>query len=429
LFQLRFEQALDRARKRGTSVSLLLIDLDDFKDVNDTLGHDAGDALLKKVAERLSAMTRDCDTVARLGGDEFALLVVDPLTLDHATSLARIVAETVKQPFVYKGRTFSTRASIGVAAFPDHDSDPRDLLKDADIALYRAKAKGRNRVESYSAQLRTIVEQRLALGEEVRAAIAKDQFVPFYQPKICLSTNRIVGFEALARWQHPSKGVLTPEHFGAVFDDHELGAAIGRQLLLKVTADMRGWLDVAFDIGRVAINLSSAQFNDPGLADEILDVLERRRITARSFEVEVTETVLLSKSADQVEVILKRFHDCGVQVALDDFGTGYASLTHLKRFPVDHIKIDQSFIMNLEKDAGDDAIVSAVVGLGTNLGMQITAEGVETQGQARRLRELGCHNAQGFLFSRPVGAPQVPHLLSRFSHKPSSRERSSAVRG
>jgi diguanylate cyclase (GGDEF)-like protein len=388
-----------------------LIDLDDFKDINDTLGHDAGDALLKETAARLSLTTRDRDTVARLGGDEFAVLVAEPLKWSHATSLAESIIKKLRQPFHYAGRSLVSRASIGVALFPDHDSAPVELMKDADIALYRAKAEGRGRVVMYSPEMRAAAEQRLALGRDVREALSGNQIVPFYQPKICLSTGRIVGVEALARWQHPEKGILTPGVFGAVFDDPELATAIGKRLIGKIASDMRRWLDRGINFGRVAFNLSSVEFSQADLADEILRILKLVKVPAEHLEVEVTERVLLDGRSGLVSETLDKFHRQGVQIALDDFGTGYASLTHLKQFPVDHIKIDHSFIAGLEHDENDAAIVAAVVSLGRSLGLQVTAEGVEKEGQARLLREMGCHNSQGYYFAKPMAPSHIAELL------------------
>jgi diguanylate cyclase (GGDEF)-like protein len=239
LFQQRLDQALNEAAENGGRVSLLLIDLDHFKDVNDALGHDAGDALLKRTAACLQSSVRACDTVARFGGDEFAVLFTQPLTLEQASERAQEIIEKLREPFVYEGRTFAGKASIGVAAFPDHSSNSKDLFKDADIALYRAKAQGRNCAVVYTSELRTAVEQRLSLGHDVREALSSGDIIPFYQPKVCLSTGRIIGFEALARWQHPSKGILTPASFGAVFEEPEPAMELGRHLMASVASDIR----------------------------------------------------------------------------------------------------------------------------------------------------------------------------------------------
>jgi len=415
LFQRCLDQALSEARQNGTSISLLLIDLDDFKDVNDTLGHDAGDTLLKETARRLSMMVREQDTVARLGGDEFAVLLKGPLKPNHATDLGERILKKLRQPFAYAGRAIVSRASIGIAGFPDHDSAPAELMKDADIALYRAKAAGRGRVATYSPEMRSLMEHRFALGRDIREALARNQIVPFYQPKVCLATGRIVGLEALARWQHPEKGILAPDVFGSIFDDTELAPAVGKRLIGKIASDMRWWLDRGIDFGRVAFNLSCVAFNEPDLADEVLRILNLVKVPSKRVEIEVTEKVLLDARSGLVSETLKKFHQNGVQIALDDFGTGYASLTHLKRFPVDHIKIDHSFVADLELDENNAAIITAVISLGNSLGLQVTAEGVETEGQMRRLQEMGCHNAQGYFYARPMAAPQITELLKFWS--------------
>jgi len=415
LFQSRLEAALTAAKQNGTCVSLLLIDLDDFKDINDTLGHDAGDALLQETARRLSAMVRSCDTVARIGGDEFAVLVVDPLKLENATRLGTLIAEMLRQPFTYQKRSLVSRVSIGVAAYPDHDGTPAELVKDADIAMYQAKSQGRNRVITYSPEMRNVIEQRVSLGRGMREAIVNDEIIPFYQPKVSLATGEIVGLESLARWQHSEKGLLTPGFFGAIFDDHEIAVSIGKLLTSKIASDVRHWIDQDLPFGRVAINLSAAEFGHSNLVDNMLRTFDWLKVPPTSFEVEVTETVLLGKNSDNVSSALAQFRESGVQIALDDFGTGYASLTHLKQFPVDHIKIDRSFVRDLEQDSDDEAIITAVISLGRSLQLQVTAEGVETHGQARRLRELGCDHAQGYLYAKPMAASQIPDLVKRWS--------------
>jgi diguanylate cyclase (GGDEF)-like protein/PAS domain S-box-containing protein len=298
LFQRCLERALSDAKIGRTSVGLLLIDLDDFKDVNDTLGHDAGDALLQEAARRLAGLVHPSDTVARLGGDEFAVLLSEPRTTDEAAQFAEPIIEALREPFAYRRRIVSSRASIGVAAFPDHDSDPAGLMKSADIALYRAKAQGRNRVVTYSPAMRREIERRVSLGAELREGLARNQITPYYQPKICLSTGRIVGFEALARWEHPTKGTLGPAFFGAAFDDADLAPAIRRQLVAKVAADMRRWRGDNLAFGRVAVNFSSADFSQPQLVEETLQVLQGAQVRPDAFEVEITETVLLGRSSD-----------------------------------------------------------------------------------------------------------------------------------
>jgi len=415
LFQRRLEQAIAEARQEGTTAGLLLIDLDDFKEVNDSFGHDAGDALLTETAARLSAMVRAGDTVARYGGDEFAVLLAGLSHPDHAAALAESMIKKLGQPLLYSGQMIVSRASIGVAAFPDHDAEPAELMKDADIALYRAKAGGRNRVVTYSPEMRAATEQRIALRREMREAISRDQISPFYQPKVCLSTGAVVGFEALARWRHPTRGFLGPGTFGAAFDDPELATLVGKRLIGKVASDMRRWLDSGLSYGRVAVNLSHAEFIRPGLAEDILRILNLAKVPAERFEIEITEKVLLDVQSDAVSSVLERFRDRGVMIALDDFGTGYASLTHLKQFPVDHIKIDRSFVQDIGEGPDGGAIAAAVIGLGRSLKLQVTAEGVETASQAQRLREMGCGSAQGYLYAKPMAGSDVPEFLSGWS--------------
>jgi EAL domain-containing protein (putative c-di-GMP-specific phosphodiesterase class I) len=259
--------------------------------------------------------------------------------------------------------------------------------------------------------MRADMEQRLSIAAEVQAAVEADQFVPFYQPKVCFESGRIVGFEALARWQHPEKGLLTPAYFASAFESPELATAIGDAVLRKVSADMRSWNDKGLGFGRVAVNFASAEFRKPDLAGNVLAVLGAYGIPSSQFEVEVTETVFLGHGSDSVPDTLRRLHKSGVLISLDDFGTGFASLTHLKQFPVDHIKIDRSFVQDIEHDDDDDAIVAAVVGLGRSLGMKVTAEGVETPGQAQRLSAMGCDYAQGFLYAKPMAGSRIPWLL------------------
>lgn len=417
LFQRRLEMALFNARQNGSSVSLLMLDLDEFKDINDTLGHDAGDALLKETANRLSSMVRDCDTVARLGGDEFALLVVEPLKLENSARLGSLILETLRQPFTYQKRTLICRVSIGVAAFPDHDGEPVELMKDADIALYQAKSQGRNQVVTYSSDMRRVTEQRVSLGRSLREAIFNHEIIPFYQPKVCLKTGKIVGFEALARWRHPDRGILTPASFGAAFEDHELASEIGKRLMSTVATDLRQWLDDGIPFGRVALNLSPAEFIQPGMVDNMLRTLDWIKVPPKFLEVEVTETVLLGRNSDNVSKLLQQFRQHDIHIALDDFGTGYASLTHLKQFPVNHIKIDRSFVQNLESDPDDEAIIAAVIGLGKSLKLQVTAEGVETFGQAQRLHKLGCDHVQGYFYAKPIPATGIPSLVAKWNQK------------
>lgn len=411
LFQSRLEEALKNAELSGSGVGLLLLDLDDFKDVNDTLGHVVGDLLLQETALRLGNLVGEGDTVARLGGDEFAIVLAEVSGASEATARARAIVDNLCIPFQQEGRALSTTVSIGVAAFPEHHREPIELMKAADIALYRAKEQGRSQAAVFTSAARAKMEHRVTVAREVRDGLAAKQFHPHYQPKVSLTTGKIVGFEALVRWQHPKKGLLSPAYFGSVFAEQAISAALGEQMIRQVAADVRSWLDQGLECGRVAVNLSSADFSDARLAARIIRILEEARVPPVHFEVEVTETVFLARRTATASFILSELHKAGVSIALDDFGTGFASLIHLKQFPVDHIKIDQSFVQNLTCDDGDAAIVAAIVNLGHAMGIHVTAEGVENTEQMTRLRDVGCDFAQGYLYAKPRPGAEVPKTI------------------
>ena len=406
-FQSRLEQVIAQAERSGSTVTLFLIDIDNLRSFNDTLGHDAGDALITRAAECLNFIARDRDMVARLGGDEFVIIAVDPLSLDEARALGERILSALRQPFSSAGGLLSVQASIGIASFPGHDKQPSDLLKDADLALKTAKAMGRNRVVLYAPHMRHPVEQSATAAADIQEALRQGQIVPFYQPKVDVMTGRVVGFEALARWRHPTQGLLTPGAFTAAFDDPELSIAFGEYMVRRVAEDIRLWLRQGIDCGRIAINLSTAQFSWVGLAKRFLDILQAADVPTDRLEVEITETVFLGRTAPHVVTALTQFRESGVKIALDDFGTGYASLIHLKQFPIDSIKIDRSFVQDIDADAENAAIVVAIIKLGASLGMDVVAEGVETAGQAAFLRQSGCRQAQGNLYGEPMASSQV----------------------
>lgn len=418
LFQERFAEALELARTGVTDVSLLLLDLDDFKSINDSHGHDAGDALLQQTAERLQGSILECDTVARLGGDEFGILLVAPLSFDNAVRLSDLILEILAEPCHHEGHAFSAKASIGVAGYPRHGFGIIDLMKDADIALYRAKAEGGNRSVVFTQEMRAALEERRELLDDIRRGLSGGEFVPFYQPKVCFKTGEIVGFEALARWQHPAHGLVTPAVFGVAFEDVDLAERLGAAMIRMVAADVAEWLPAGLECGRVAVNLSSAEFRHPELAQTVIAAWTSAGAPVERLEIEVTETVFLGSEINIVANTMRQFRQGGIQVALDDFGTGFASLAHLKRFDVDHIKIDQSFVRGLLESTHDQAIVSAVIALGESFDMDVTAEGVETEEQALRLTELGCDHAQGYLYAKPMAASRVPYFLKTWTGGP-----------
>ncbi|KQP73006.1 hypothetical protein ASF60_10720 [Methylobacterium sp. Leaf113] len=414
LFQATLDTALARAASEDAQVGLILLDLDAFKEINDTLGHDSGDALLKEVARRLCQVIGPDDLVARLGGDEFVILScgTDGSGRSRIHDVAARILDALRPTMPIGGRVVSLRASLGLALYPEHARNPADLFTNADLALYAAKASGRNRATLFAPALRASIEDRVTVTREMRAALEMGSgLVAHYQPKIDMLSGAVIGFEALARWQHPTRGLLKPRDFSAVFDDGEIGIAASDALRRQIIADILHWIGLGLEPGRVFLNLASVQFAHGDLTRAFLDDVDGAGLPRARVGVEVTETVLLGSHVDRVSSVLSELHAAGIRVALDDFGTGYASLTHLKQFPVDEIKIDRSFIQDLGRNTNDAAIVAAVLQLGRSLGLDITAEGVETAEQAGFLRDHGCTFVQGYLHAKPMAANRVPGFL------------------
>jgi len=423
LFGEKLDAAFEKAGESGRAVGLLLLDMDHFKQINDSLGHDAGDMLLKMIAERLRGVVRPGDTVARLGGDEFAVVLPEIDGQPELLRVSRALQQRLREPFLHGGRILDCRASVGASLYPDLGRTPEELRKNADIALYAAKAGGRGIVTLYEPSMRDDMQRRSAMVQLARDAILDDRILPYYQPKLDLAGRSLVGFEALLRWRTPQGRIGSPAALEAAFEDLDVAAQISDRMIERVIADMRGWLDRAIDFKSVAVNASAAEFRRDNFAERVLERLRRAEIPTRCFQLEVTETVFLGRGAEYVHRALALLNMRGVKIALDDFGTGYASLRHLKQFPVDIIKIDQSFVRDMAADPGDEAIIRAVIDLGRNLGIRIVAEGIETAEQERRLVELDCDFGQGFLFSRAVPASRVPRLIERWPARPLRAER------
>jgi len=409
-FQRAYDDAV-AAAEQGEMFGLIMLDVDHFKDVNDTLGHDAGDALLKALAGQLKRAFRRNDTVARLGGDEFAIVLRDLKSEADMTRPIEVLQGLLRAPIEHAGQSFTICASIGAAVHGDPEADPTHLLKNADVALYQAKFDGRNRSVVFRPAMRTEVEQRVELLREVRLAISQGEFDLFYQPVVDLAGNTVAGFEALMRWNHPEQGVLPPAAFMAAFEDNDLSLQLGEVAFERALSQMRAWLDQGVEFGRVAINISSAQFRTGRLAAEIAARLERWNVPADRLTIEVTENVYMGWGAEVVSETVRQLHDAGVLIALDDFGTGYASLANLRQFPVDRLKIDKSFVQNSQ----DDAIVRAVINLGSSMGMKVVAEGVERPDQVATLAQYGCDQVQGYHFARPMPAAEVAGFIDAFS--------------
>jgi diguanylate cyclase (GGDEF)-like protein len=399
--------------QKGEIISVLCIDLDGFKSVNDTLGHAIGDAVLKDASNRLREITRDTDMVARLGGDEFAIVEGRLEQLEDAATLAGRVVKAMAQPFDLEGHHIVIGASVGIAVAPLDGSDGDILMKHADLALYRAKQDGRGTYHFYEKSLDAVLQERRSMETALRSALPGNQFRLVFQPLLNLRENRVCAFEALLRWEHPVRGYMHPAQFIPIAEESGLIVPIGEWVLREACKAAAAWPG---DIS-VAVNLSPVQFRrNRNLVEQVKAALSSSGLRADRLEVEITETVLLADSENALQ-ILRQLKDLGVKIAMDDFGTGYSSLSYLRRFPFDKIKIDQSFVQESSSSPDSLAIVKAMIGLGHSLGMTTTAEGVETEAQLSMIRDQGCTEVQGFLLSAPLPATAVSELLSRFGTK------------
>ncbi|MFN3388301.1 MAG: putative bifunctional diguanylate cyclase/phosphodiesterase [Allosphingosinicella sp.] len=412
VLQDRIDRAILKAQADGSAFTLLLIDVDEFKRINDTAGHDAGDALLCTFAERLRASVRASDTVARLGGDEFAVLLRGVGTDAAARAAVDGILAALRQPYVHAGRIFDCDASIGAAVFGLHGTGRTELLKNADVALYAAKNAGKGNLQLFAPEMRNEIQKHASMIALAKDALKSRRILPYYQPKIDLRTGRIEGFEALLRWRDPQKGVQLPGVIAAAFEDLSVAAEISDRMVEGVIADVREWRRRGVPFGHVAINAAAAEFRRGDFADRLLERLHAGSVPVEAIQLEITETVFLGRGAECVEQALKALSAAGIKIALDDFGTGYASLSHLKQFPVDIIKIDQSFVRGVEEEGDNASIIDAVINLAGSLGIEVVAEGIETEAQQRFLVERGCDYGQGFLYS-PAVPPAEAAALAR----------------
>ena len=407
----RIAQAMSKVQEQGGCFSLMFIDLDGFKPVNDAFGHHLGDRLLREVALRLREQLRSQDTLARIGGDEFVLLVrlLEP---DDAPQVAARQVGLLSKAFRVDDHDLLISASVGIALYPGNGQTAEELLMNADAAMYHAKGAGKNGYSFFDASMNTNARKQLQLLQDLRQALELQQFRLFYQPKFDASNNQPVGAEALLRWEHPQQGLLLPENFIDLAEKTGLIIPIGEWVLNEACRQMRVWFDEGYSHWRIAVNLSALQFCYSGLVDSVVAALERHRLPANSLTLEITETTAMS-DADASMVVLQRLSQMGVDLSIDDFGTGYSSLMYLKRLPANELKIDRGFVRDLEHDSDDAAIVSAIVALGQALGLRIVAEGVETDTQQSFLTTLGCDALQGFLLGQPLPAEQFMHDIQR----------------
>ncbi len=400
----RIERALEVAARARARLHVVLLDVDLFKAINDSLGHSAGDCVLAAVGRRLAALPDTVAFAARLGGDEFAAVLRGEADVEAA---GRAIIAAVGAPIAFGDHAVAVGSSLGTASFPEHGTTAADLLRNADLALYVAKQGGGRRTEPFRPAMRTALDERRRLEGAFRTALAEGRVIPHYQPKLDLETGALVGFEALARWVHPERGLLGPAAFESVFEDGPTAIEIGAAIRSAVLRDLGAWLAADLPVGRIAVNCSGHEFRVGDFAGDVLRDLRAAGVAPSRFELEVTENVMVGRHAEAVGRALQVLHDAGVKISLDDFGTGYASLIHLKQFPVDEIKVDRSFVAEMTQDA-NAVIIQAILGMGNSLGLTTVAEGVETLDQARALDAMGCKQVQGYLIGKPMSAERVP---------------------
>ncbi|WP_422126664.1 putative bifunctional diguanylate cyclase/phosphodiesterase [Thioalkalivibrio sulfidiphilus] len=413
LFLDRLDQQIAKCQRTGAALALLLIDLDEFKEVNDTLGHDVGDVLLQEAARRISGCIRDTDTVARLGGDEFTVILSDLTGKAHVEEIAQKLISRVAEPYYLREGVAHISASIGITLYPGDAEDMGELMKHADQAMYSAKRLGRNRFCYFTHALQEAAQKRLRLSRELRQAVNQGQFEAHFQPIVELASGRIQKAEALLRWQHPERGLVGPEEFIPLAEDTGLIEGVGDWVFREAVRRARVWRDRFGTDIQVSVNMSPVQFRSEGAerVESWLYHLEEMGVRGEQIVIEITENLLLH-AHDGVTRQLFRFRDAGVQIAIDDFGTGYCTLSYLKQFPIDYLKIDRSFVRNLENDPNDVALSKAIIVMAHELGLKVIAEGVESEEQRRLLSEAGCDFAQGYLFARALPVEDFENLLS-----------------
>lgn len=412
-FSRLLTKGMQHARRYDKHLTLLFLDLDRFKAINDSLGHDAGDELLQEVSRRLGSAVRESDTVARLGGDEFVILLPEITHPSQITQVADKILTAVSQPFTLVGQEFRITVSIGIARYPADGEDEQTLMKHADVAMYHAKEEGKNNAQFYSEQLKSDSLERLALESSLRKALERQEFLLYYQSKLDMATGRVIGMEALLRWQHPELGLVLPKQFIPLAEENGLIVPIGRWVIYTACRQNVAWQETGFPALGMAVNLSARQFLDDGLLRDIKGALQATGMAPELLEVEITESMMMQDMPKAVRV-LQELRGIGVRIAIDDFGTGYSSLSKLQAFPLDTIKIDGSFIHDLLDNAGDRNLTEAIIDLGKNLGLTVVAEGVESAAQVEYLRRQACDQIQGFYMHEPQPAEEAALSLKKW---------------
>ena len=393
----------------------MFLDLDRFKIINDTLGHETGDALLKAVAERLKTCMRAGDTISRLGGDEFTVILANVAHVDDVARVAQKIIDTFTPQFNIAGRELFISASIGITLYPFDDNNLENLLRNADAAMYHAKEMGRNTFQFYTAELNRRTAKHLTLETALRHALERNELLLHYQPQVNLKTGRIIGAEALLRWQHPEMGLIPPLDFIPLSEETGLIIPIGEWVLRTACAQAKAWEQAGFGDLQVAVNLSGRQLQHRDLAKLVKQVLKETGLDPRQLDLELTESLLMHNTGETL-IAMEELHKLGVAFSMDDFGTGYSSLSYLKRFPIDTLKIDQSFVRDIPTDPDDAAIAQAIIAMAHSLGIKVIAEGVETANQLAFMRAHQCDGVQGYYFSKPITAEEVTKLLLNDRH-------------
>jgi diguanylate cyclase (GGDEF)-like protein/PAS domain S-box-containing protein len=426
LLQDRLAKALAAARRQEHKVAVLFLDIDRFKDINDSLGHPVGDLLLQQIAERLKTWGREQDAVARLSGDEFVITLTHVKDVPDAAVATEHLMDALTPEFIVEGQSLSIGCSVGISLFPEHGADCETLIKNADAAMYSAKADGRNNFRFFTDDMNAQAVERLTIESSLRSALAKEQLFLMYQPQMDILTGRITGLEALLRWQHPELGLVPPDKFIRIAENSGLIVPIGEWVLRTACAQARKWQDEGLPALTVAVNVSAVQFRQESFGEVIRKVLHETGLPPQNLELELTESLLLT-NADLMLSVIQKLKAMGVTLAIDDFGTGYSSLSYLKKFPVNKLKIDRSFIRDVAMNPDDAAITAAIIGMARNLNLKVIAEGVEDEAQMSFLRAHHCHEIQGYYFSKPLAVDKVADKLRSHGSEPQARAQASGA--
>ncbi|BAF71517.1 putative bifunctional diguanylate cyclase/phosphodiesterase [Sulfurovum sp. NBC37-1] len=406
LFYDRLKHSIDKSKRNNTKLAVLFLDLDNFKEINDSLGHHVGDNVLKILATRLQKRLRKSDTLARLGGDEFTLLLEDLEDLSNIGEISQSLIQVISKPIKIKEHTLYVTVSLGISIYPDDGQDTESLLKCADAAMYSAKNEGCNLFHFYKQEMTVKALERITFETSIRHALDNDEFIVYYQPLIDIRTNQLIGLEALLRWQHSEKGLLSPDKFIHIAETSSIIIQIGERVLEDVAAQLEIWHEKGFNPERIAVNLSVKQLRHHGLISIISDILEKTKFRPKWLELEITESYTMQKPVQAIR-LLNQIKDLGVDLTIDDFGTGYSSLSYLKKIPVNKLKIDRAFIKDITENKDDKALVSAILSMAKSMNLDVVAEGVETEEQRQCLEALGCYKIQGYLFSKPMSVSDI----------------------